>query len=35
VAYFQPITRAEVSAKRGGVDAGPALKLLLERGLIK
>jgi len=35
VAYFQPITRAEVSAKRGGVDAGPALKHLLERGLVK
>jgi len=35
VVYFQPITRAEVSAKRGGVDAGPALKTLLERGFIK
>lgn len=35
IAYFQPITRAEISAKRGGVEVGPLLRLLLERGLIK
>jgi segregation and condensation protein B len=35
VAYFQPITRAEDSAKWGGVDSGPALKHVLERGLVK
>ncbi|MFN4131644.1 MAG: SMC-Scp complex subunit ScpB [Caldimicrobium sp.] len=35
IAYFQPITRAEISAKRGGVEVGPHLKTLLERKLIK
>ncbi len=35
VAYFQPITRAEISAKRGGVEVSPHLKTLLERGFIK
>ncbi len=35
IAYFQPLTRAEISAKRGGVDPSSALKILLERGLIK
>ncbi len=35
IAYFQPITRAEISAKRGGVEVGPLLKTLLERKLIK
>lgn len=35
IAYFQPITRAEISAKRGGIEVGPHLKTLLERKLIK
>jgi segregation and condensation protein B len=35
IAYFQPITRAEISAKRGGVEVGPHLKNLLERGFIR
>lgn len=35
IAYFQPITRTEISAKRGGVEVGPLLKVLLERGFIK
>ena len=35
IAYFQPITRAEISARRGGVDVSSALKTLLERGMIK
>lgn len=35
VAYYQPITRAEISAKRGGIEVGPLLKILLERGLIR
>lgn len=35
IAYFQPITRAEISAKRGGVEVGPLLKTLLERKLIR
>jgi segregation and condensation protein B len=35
IAYFQPISRAEISAKRGGVEVGPFLKSLLERGFIK
>lgn len=35
IAYFQPITRAEISAKRGGLEVSPHLKLLLERGFIK
>jgi len=35
IAYFQPITRAEISAKRGGVEVSPYLKVLLERGFIK
>jgi len=35
VAYFQPITRAEVSAKRGGVDVSGSLKILLEKGFIE
>jgi len=35
IAYFQPITRAEISAKRGGVEVSPHLKTLLERGFIK
>jgi len=35
IAYFQPITRAEISAKRGGVEVSPYLKVLLEKGLIK
>lgn len=35
IAYFQPITRAEISAKRGGVDVGSSLKILLENDFIK
>lgn len=35
IAYFQPISRAEISAKRGGVEVGPLLKVLLERGFIR
>ncbi|MEZ0344862.1 MAG: SMC-Scp complex subunit ScpB [Caldimicrobium sp.] len=35
IAYFQPITRAEISAKRGGVEVSPHIKTLLERGFIK
>ena len=35
IAYFQPITRAEISAKRGGVDVSSAIKILLERKMIK
>ncbi|MBZ4680959.1 SMC-Scp complex subunit ScpB [Thermodesulfobacterium sp.] len=35
IAYFQPITRAEISAKRGGVDVGAALKTLLENNFIR
>ncbi len=35
IAYFQPITRAEISAKRGGVDVSASLKVLLEKGLIE
>ncbi len=35
IAYFQPITRAEISLKRGGVDSSSAIKTLLERGFIK
>jgi len=35
IAYFQPITRAEISAKRGGVDVSGSLKVLLENGFIE
>lgn len=35
IAYFQPITRAEISAKRGGIDTSGTLKILLEKGFIK
>ncbi|WP_038055760.1 SMC-Scp complex subunit ScpB [Thermodesulfobacterium hydrogeniphilum] len=35
VAYFQPITRAEISAKRGGIDVSGTLKVLLENGFIE
>lgn len=35
IAYFQPITRAEISAKRGGVEVSPHIKTLLERGFIR
>ena len=35
IAYFQPITRAEISAKRGGVNVGSSLKVLLENGFIE
>ncbi len=35
IAYFQPITRAEISAKRGGVEVSPHIKTLLERGFVK
>jgi segregation and condensation protein B len=35
IAYFQPITRAEISAKRGGVDPSGSIKTLIERGFVK
>ena len=35
IAYFQPITRAEISAKRGGIDASSSIKALIERGFVK
>jgi len=35
IAYFQPITRAEISAKRGGVDVSSSLKILLENDFIE
>ncbi|NPA39564.1 MAG: SMC-Scp complex subunit ScpB [Thermodesulfobacteria bacterium] len=35
IAYFQPITRAEISAKRGGVDVSGSIKVLLEKGFIE
>lgn len=35
IAYFQPITRAEISAKRGGIDVSSSLKTLLENDFIK
>ncbi len=35
VAYFQPVTRAEISAKRGGVDVSGTLKVLLEKGFVE
>lgn len=35
IAYFQPITKAEISAKRGGVDVTGSLKTLLENNFIK
>lgn len=35
IAYFQPITRAEISAKRGGVDVSNSLKVLLENDFIE
>ncbi|PMP68939.1 MAG: SMC-Scp complex subunit ScpB [Thermodesulfobacterium geofontis] len=35
IAYFQPITRAEISAKRGGVDVSNSLKILLENDFIE
>jgi len=35
VAYFQPITKAEISAKRGGVEVTGPLKILLENNFIK
>ena len=35
IAYFQPITRAEVSAKRGGVDVSGSIKVLIEKGFVE
>ncbi len=35
IAYFQPITRAEISAKRGGIDVASSLRILLENGFIE
>jgi len=35
IAYFQPITKAEISAKRGGIDSTGAIRTLIERGLVK
>ncbi|MCS7200180.1 MAG: SMC-Scp complex subunit ScpB [Caldimicrobium sp.] len=35
IAYYQPVTRTEISAMRGGVEVGPLLKVLLERGFIR
>lgn len=35
IAYFQPITRAEISAKRGGVDVGASIRTLLENNFIR
>ena len=35
IAYFQPITRAEISAKRGGIDVSSSLKTLLENDFIE
>ncbi len=35
IAYYQPISRAEISEKRGGVEVGLYIKTLLERGFIK
>ncbi len=35
IAYFQPITRAEIAAKRGGVDPSGSIRTLIERGFIK
>lgn len=35
IAYFQPITKAEISAKRGGVDVTGALRTLLENNFIR
>ncbi len=35
IAYFQPLTRAEISAKRGGVDVSGSIKILLENNFIE
>lgn len=35
IAYFQPITRAEISAKRSGVDVSSSLRVLLENDFIE
>jgi len=35
IAYFQPITKAEISAKRGGVDVSNSLRVLLENDFIE
>ncbi|MFN3505207.1 MAG: SMC-Scp complex subunit ScpB [Caldimicrobium sp.] len=35
IAYFQPITKAEISAKRGGVEVSPLIKTLLEKNFIR
>ncbi|MFN3407201.1 MAG: SMC-Scp complex subunit ScpB [Caldimicrobium sp.] len=35
IAYFQPITKAEISAKRGGVEVSPLIRTLLEKKFIR
>jgi len=35
IAYFQPLTRAEISAKRGGIDVSSSLRVLLENNFLE